>query len=313
MIISLKETADKLMAANSLILTAHVNPDGDAIGSCLGLKFMLEKLGKKVRVLIDDDLPKFLSVLPGIDTIEKPENESYEADYLVILDASLDRVGSVIEKCKAPRLNIDHHRTNDEKADFLYLDAKRAATCEIIYELGKEMGVEFDINSATSIYTGLATDSGYFRYSNTTPHTMRAAAELMETGIRPEKISEAIETKNFDVVQGMAKALQTIELHSDGRVAGLFLDHELTESLDTTEGFIDQVRVIDGVDVAILLKAVEPEVCRVSMRSKKTDVAKIAESLGGGGHIRAAGCTIEKPFSQAKTDILKVIEESLAE
>ncbi|ORU00240.1 Oligoribonuclease A [Anaerovibrio sp. JC8] len=313
MIISLKETADRLMAAKSLVLTAHVNPDGDAIGSCLGLKFMLEKLGKKVRVLIDDDLPKFLGVLPGIDTIEKPEAESYEADYLVILDASLDRVGTVIEKCKAPTLNIDHHRTNDEKADYLCLDAKSAATCEIIFELGKELGVEFDINSATPIYTGLATDSGYFRYSNTTPHTMRAAAELLETGIRPEMISEAIETKDFAVVQGMARALQTIELHADGRVAGLFLDNELTESLETTEGFIDHVRVIDGVDVAVLLKAVEPEVCRVSMRSKKTDVANIAVGLGGGGHIRAAGCTIEKPFAQAKAEILKEIEKSLAE
>ena len=310
--ISLKETADKLLAARRLVLTAHVNPDGDAIGSCLGLKFMLEKLGKQVQVLIDDDLPKFLRILPGIDTIEKPEKDCYEADNLVILDASLDRVGSVTEKCKAPIINIDHHGTNDHKADLLYLDAKSAATAEIIFELGKELGVEFDINSATAIYTGLATDSGYFRYSNTTPHTMRAAAELLECGVRPEKVSEAIETKDYAVVQGMARALQTVELHADGRVAGLFLNHELTESLETTEGFIDQIRVIDGVDVALLLKAVEPEKCRVSMRSKQTDVARIAARLGGGGHIRAAGCTLEKSFEAAKAEILNEIEQSLS-
>ncbi|MBP3231727.1 MAG: bifunctional oligoribonuclease/PAP phosphatase NrnA [Anaerovibrio sp.] len=312
MLITLRETADRLMAANSLILTAHVNPDGDAIGSCLGLKFLLEAMGKRVQVIIDDDIPKFLNIMPGIEEIKKPVEESYEADYLVILDACLDRVGVLPEKCKAPVLNIDHHGTNDELADYLYLDAESAATAEIIYRLAKALGIRFDKDSATAVYIGLATDSGYFKYSNTTPHTMRAAAELMETGIRPEKISEAIETKDFSVIQGMAKALQTVELFADGKVAGVFLDHELTSSLDNTEGFIDLIRVIDGVDVSVVLKAVEPEVCRVSMRSKVTDVSLIAAGMGGGGHKRAAGCTIKMPFAEAKkylmSEILKALE-----
>ncbi|MBQ1855659.1 MAG: bifunctional oligoribonuclease/PAP phosphatase NrnA, partial [Anaerovibrio sp.] len=267
MIISLRDTADRLMAANSFVLTSHVNPDGDAIGSCLGLKFILESLGKKVQVLIDDDVPKFLSIMPGLDEVKKPVEDHYDADYLVILDACLDRVGTVPEKCKAPVLNIDHHGTNDNLADYLYLDADSAATAEIVYRLAKAMGIKFDKDSATAVYIGLATDSGYFKYSNTTPQTMRAAAELLETGIQPEKISEAIETKDFAVVQGLTKALQTVELYADGKVAGIFLDYELTSSIETTEGFIDLIRVIDGVDISVVLKAVEPEVCRVSMRS----------------------------------------------
>ncbi len=313
MIISLRDTADRLMAANSFVLTSHVNPDGDAIGSCLGLKFILESLGKKVQVLIDDDVPKFLSIMPGLDEVKKPVEDHYDADYLVILDACLDRVGTVPEKCKAPVLNIDHHGTNDNLADYLYLDADSAATAEIVYRLAKAMGIKFDKDSATAVYIGLATDSGYFKYSNTTPQTMRAAAELLETGIQPEKISEAIETKDFAVVQGLAKALQTVELYADGKVAGIFLDYELTSSIETTEGFIDLIRVIDGVDISVVLKAVEPEVCRVSMRSKETDVSTLALRLGGGGHKRAAGCTIKLPFAEAKNclidEILKAIED----
>lgn len=311
MIISLRETADRLMAANSLILTAHVNPDGDAIGSCLGLKYILETLGKKVQVIIDDDLPKFLSIMPGIDQIQKPEADNYEADYLVILDACLDRVGTLPLKCKAPILNIDHHGTNDNLADYLYLDADSAATAEIIYRLAKAIGVKFDRDSATAVYIGLATDSGYFKYSNTTPQTMRAAAELLETGIKPETISEAIETKDYTVVKGMGTALQTLELFADGKIAGIFLDYELTSTLETTEGFIDLIRVIDGVDVSVVLKVVEPEVCRVSMRSKQTDVSKLALRLGGGGHKRAAGCTIKKPFAEAKQYLIDEIIKSL--
>ena len=313
MVITLKETADRLLAAQNLILTAHVNPDGDALGSCMGLKYILESLGKRVQVIVDDDLPKFLSIMPGIDEIKKPDEDRYEADYLVILDASLDRVGTVVEKCKAPVLNIDHHGTNDLKADYLYLDAESAATAEIVYRLAKALGIRFDRDSATAVYIGLATDTGYFKYSNTTPQTMRAAAELLETGIRPEKISEAIETKDYALVQGMSKALQTLEMFADGRVAGLFLDHELTISIENTEGFIDLIRVIDGVDIAVVLKTVEPEVCRVSMRSKKTDVSLLAVEMGGGGHKRAAGCTIYKPFSEAKKYLLDEIYKKLGE
>ena len=109
----------------------------------------------------------------------------------------------------------------------------------------------------------------------------------------------------------MGKALQTVELFADGKVAGVFLDHELTSSLETTEGFIDLIRIIDGVDVSVVLKAVEPEICRVSMRSKDTDISAIAARLGGGGHKRAAGCTLRMPFDEAKKCLMDEIIKSL--
>ena len=161
------------------------------------------------------------------------------------------------------------------------------------------------------IYTGIATDTGFFRYFNTTSFTMRAAAEMLEFGVRPNVISEAMEQKSFDVVKGMAEAMQTIELFCGGRAAGVFLDLERTERIENTEGFIDMVRVIEGVDVAVLLKCKEERVCRASMRSKGVDVAKIAASFGGGGHVRAAGCTLEMPFEEAKKTIMAAIAKTI--
>ena len=309
--ISVEKTAEMLKEANSVVITAHINPDGDALGSCLGLMHIMESLGKKAQVLIDDDFSPNFKVLPGYERVHNPEAESYEADYLVLLDASLDRCGRVAEKCKAPVINIDHHVSNDEKAGYLFLDAKAAACAELLYRIAKTMEVRFTLEMAANLYTGIVTDTGYFRYSNTTPYKMRAAAELLETGLKPEVFSQALETRSFAHMKGMAAAMQTMEISDDGKVAGVYLDYELLSQMESTEGFIDLVRVIEGVDVTLLMKAVEPDVCRVSMRSRYTDVSRIAISLGGGGHIRAAGCTINKPFAEAKEIVLKAIREAL--
>ena len=314
--ISLQETAAKLLSANKVIITAHVNPDGDALGSSLGLSHILKEMGKSVQVLIDDDVPADFSFLTGITAIEKPELASYDCDLLVVLDASLDRVGSVVDKCQGPILNIDHHRTNDDQGDWLYLDADKAATAEIIYQVATAMKADFSPAAAICLYTGMATDTGYFRYSNTTASTMMAASIMLSCGARAEVVSEALEKRSYRQVLDKAKALQTVELSSEGKVAGLYIDYPLYETLESTEGFIDSIRVIEGVDVAVLLKEVEPGLCRVSMRSYGIDVSVIAASFSGGGHIRAAGCSIQAPLAEAKSQLLaainKVIQETTA-
>ena len=312
--ITLEEAARYLREAQSIVITAHQNPDGDAIGSILGLMHILRPMGKDVQVLLDDDVPRTLMMLPGTDEIRRPAG-TVEADLLVVLDAEQDRIGKVPDAVKARDvLNIDHHRTNTRNAPLLYLDASRAATAEIIYELAKELGREFTQESAMCIYTGMATDSGFFRYSCTKPFTMRAAAELMEHGVQPSVISEALEQKPYALVQGLAKAMQSIELFADGRIGGMFLDYELTSSLESTEGFVDYARVIEGVDVAVLVKEKEDEgkrFCRVSMRSRDTDVSAVAASFGGGGHIRAAGCTLKMPLAEAKETILAALVKAV--
>lgn len=310
--ISLRETAQTIQSAQKIVITAHVNPDGDAIGSSLGLWHFLRSLGKEAQVLIDDDIPAAFSVLPGYELIGRPqEGTGIDADLLIALDVSLDRVGLVSTVVKAPVLNIDHHITNDDLADKLYLDGTCAATAEIIYQIVNEMQGQFSIESAMCLFTGIATDCGWFRYSNTTPATMRAAADLLACGVEPSRISEALEQKPYSHVKGLANAMQHIEVWHEGRAAGVFLDLTAMEAIEHADGLIDMVRVIEGVEVAVVMKEKEKDICRVSMRSKGRDVTKAALKFGGGGHIRAAGCAIRCPFAEAKAALMAAVDDVL--
>ena len=221
--------------------------------------------------------------------IVKPEKELENVDLLVILDVDIDRIGRVRDAVKAPVLNIDHHISNSKVCDYCYVDAKAAATAQIVYSLIKEMNVPFNQQCATCLYTGIASDTGFFRYSNTTPFTLRAAAELLEAGARPDKISEIFDQRSFSSVKAAGRAIDTIELHENGKIALMTVDKALKESADNTEGFVNFARNIRGTDIAVMIKYADENVTRVSMRSKNTNVSEIAQSIGGGGHIRAAG------------------------
>lgn len=311
--IELKDAAKKLKAAKKIVITSHVIPDGDAVGGSLALSRMLRSLGKEVRVFIDDNIRSTFSTLPDFETIRRPlDGEKLEADLLVILDTQPDRIGQVRAATEGiPILNIDHHVTNEGKDVDLYIEAEAAATCEIIFNLSKLLKIKLDRETAVCLYTGIVTDTGFFNYSNTRPSTLRAAAELIEAGVEPNKISEQMEKKSLTDVLGEIEALQTTKVFFEGKAVGLFIDAELSKKLESTEGFIDLVRIIDGVDVAFLLHCKAENFCRVSMRSKKTDVSEIARKLGGGGHVRAAGCSINAPFDEAKMIIVHAIGEAL--
>lgn len=312
--ISLPETIDTLLRAKKIVLTAHVNPDGDAIGSTLGLMHFLHNLGKETLVLIDDDIPATFKVLPGYECLQRPEEgKKIAADLLVALDVSLDRIGIVGDVVAAPTLNIDHHPTNDEKADNLYLDGSRAATAEIIYQLIEKANGNFTKEIAMCLYTGIATDTGWFRFSNTTSLTMQIAANLIDSGAEPNVISEALEEKPFERIKALAEAMNKIELFANGKIGAVFLDYSTINRLEHTDGLINFIRVIEGVKIALVLKEKEPDLCRVSMRSKGIDVAKVAIAFNGGGHVRAAGCTIKLPFAEAKKAILKAVTAAVEE
>ena len=170
-----------------------------------------------------------------------------------------------------------------------------------------------DAAAAACLYTGLATDTGFFRFSNATAHTYRAAAALLEAGAQPHVISEALEVRPLQTVRDLAEALGELELFAGGRACGIFLTQEQTARMASTESFIGHIRVIDGVDVAVVLKCKEPELCRVSMRSKHVDVSRVATLFGGGGHVRAAGCTLTQPFEEARKTIMTAIERAIRE
>ena len=311
--IALDEAAKIIGDAQTIILTAHIRPDGDAIGSTLGLMHYLREQGKDARVLIDDEIPRIFNVLPGIEMIERPaEGQRYTADLLIVCDVELKRTGAVLDAVDAVRvLNIDHHVTNDEAAEYLYLNPDYAATCEIMHDLVRTMGGTFTLDVATCLYTGMATDTGFFRFSNTTPHTMRAAADLVEVGVRPNIISVAMEMKSYDEVMAQVRAIRNLEMFYDGKVAAVFIDEERAKEVTTTEGLLDKLRVIEGTQVVFFMKWLEKDTYRISMRSKGTNVSRIAQGFGGGGHVRAAGCTLHGSFDEAKKTILAAIGEEL--
>lgn len=311
--ISLENIAIKLHNAENIVITAHTNPDGDAIGSSLAIKHALESIGKRAKVVIDDKLPRHLSCLPDFDTIIRPPQttEKIPCDIFLVLDTALDRIGNARFSFEGEVINIDHHITNKGNASYTYVDARRAATAEIIYELLDVMQIQLTKKIASCLYLGMATDTGFFKFANTTSFTMNAVANCLEAGVKPNEIAEFTEQKSFETVKTLAEAMNTLELFADGRAAGIFLNEALTKKAETTEGFIDQIRIIEGVDIAVLLKCNNERECRVSMRSKGANVAKIAESFGGGGHIRAAGATLNMGFYEAKSAIMAAITFAL--
>lgn len=314
MLITLQEAAAKLKAAEKILVTAHVNPDGDAIGSTLAMLQILREMGKTAQVYIDDKIPRNFSVMPFEEEIRRPrEDETFDADLLLVLDTSPDRIGEVAKLTDAPILNIDHHVTNKGGEFDLYVNANAAATCEIILQLARELSVQVTKNIAVCLYTGIATDTGFFNYSNTKAETLRAAAELVELGVEPNLISEQMERRTYNDLKVMSAALQTTKFFYGGKVAGMFIDEELSRNVNTTEGLVDLIRVIDGVDVAFLLTFKEKNIYRVSMRSKGVEVSDIARRLGGGGHVRAAGCTLYKGFEESKRILVRTIGEFMIE
>ena len=297
-----------LHASGTIAITSHIRPDGDAIGSCLAMYHALRSQGKKVSVIIDDHVPDCFSILPGAECIRTVEEGAGEADILVLLDARMGRAGRVTDIVKAPILNIDHHASNDGTVDYLFLDAERSSTCEILYRMFKEWQISITKEIAMSLYAGIATDTGFFRFGNTTADCLEIAADLVRLGADPHALADAVATKAFEDVQLMAKALQTAELFHGGTAVGVFLDREL-KGLELTDDLMDLVRFTKGVDIAFLLKYEAEDVYRVRMRSRAADVSKILEPLGGGGHAHAAGCTLRMGMEEVREVIVRAIQK----
>jgi len=312
---TLSEAGALLKAAEKLVIVSHISPDGDTLGSSLALAHALRKLGKEVILNVDDDIPTVYSFLPGIEGYRRfsPE-EKIQADLLVVIDASsADRAGNAMTVVQASAvLNIDHHKTNTRFADYLYLDADAAATAEIMYSLLQEMGTEIDRDMAVCIYEGLYTDTGSFKYSNTTSKTLSTAAVLLDYGVNPSLISDNMEVKSRSQVELLGKVLDTLTFLLDGKVAYVEVAPELYDHNIDTDTFVSYPRYIEGVEIALLFKQVEENLTRVSFRSKKIDVSKIALSFDGGGHQKASGCSIYAPLKEAEKIVLQAVEELFA-
>lgn len=297
----------------SFVLTAHISPDGDSLGSMLALYEFLVRQGKQVAVVLDDTIPDVFRMLPCWDVIRTvDEAGNLTPDLLIILDSSsIDRIGRVAEIVQATTINIDHHVSNQGFTDYRLLDSEAAATGELIYRLLDEARAPITREMATNLYTAIATDCGFFRYANTRPSTMRIGADLLAYGVEPNTIAEALEQVSLDTMRLTARVLQTMAFFAEGKIALITVTRDMLEHDESTDELINYPRKVEGVEVAVMLKQKDEHLVKISMRSKQADVSRIAVHFGGGGHIRAAGCSIEGTIDEAWQQLLPVIEQEV--
>lgn len=296
----LKQVAAALQKASRLLLLAHVSPDGDSLGSLLALRQVMLRRGKQVVVYVPDGVPARYQFMPGAhEVLPTAEQLPEEPATVVILDCGeWERVGLPAERFAGqPIINIDHHRTSRGLGQANYLDIEAAATGLLLLRLLTYWQEEIDELVATCLYTAIASDTGFFRYSNTTTEVHQAAASLLAAGADQTLVFENLEDKSISYLKALGLVLERLGTFADGKGAFSYLSSPDLESLGITssevDGLVNYPRSLMGVQVAAFLVEGEPQVYKVSLRSRQPlDVSVLAETFGGGGHARAAGCTL---------------------
>ena len=306
----------ELSRVRSIVLTTHINADGDALGSMIALYLFLRQRGIRVNMWLDDELPSMYSFLPEVDKIVRPPASFAQGDLIVVLDAGdAGRTGSSFSSFRGRSMNIDHHLSNSDFADVTVIDEAVAATGILILRMLEESGDMITKDMATCLYTAIATDCGFFRYANTDSQTLHAAARLVSYGAEPHSISEQIQTMPLSRITALSRVLDTLEVSDCGKVATIVVPAGVASTdVEDTEGFIDYPRNIAGVEVAIMFKpSTEKETVKMSFRSRRLNVSELAQSMGGGGHARAAGCTLKGTILEIKPRVLTRVLEALRE
>lgn len=306
--------------SKNIFIASHINPDGDNMGSMLALYLALKKSNKNVIVLKSDFIPEDFMFLPGSNSIEEYKEHLGPIDVLIALDSSDEnRLGdnkSLLQQA-THIINIDHHISNSMFGDINIVDAGAAATGELVYKFIKKMGIKLDLDIGTNLYTAISTDTGKFSYESVTSDTHRIIAELIEVGIDFNDINIKIyESMSLSRTQLFIEALSTLKTYKNGTIATVSVTQNMLNRTNTTmedtEGIVSFVRKISTVEVACLLKELEETDIKISLRSKKyVDVASICECFQGGGHIRAAGCSIYSNIEDAEKKIVKKIKEAI--
>jgi bifunctional oligoribonuclease and PAP phosphatase NrnA len=314
--------AQHLATAQSMMISAHVGPDGDTLGSMLGLKHALPlKYPQLQRIdcLIAGKLPGIYRFMPGMQYVQDverltPDQLLGQYDLGVCVDCgAIDRMGPnrpLFERAKHT-VNIDHHVSNQQFAQTNLLDVQAAASAEVVADLLAWLNIDLTPDTATCLYVGLMTDTGGYKYKNSTPKVFRLAAQLVQAGADPEAVYKAIfDTRPYKQVQLHAHALSQLDWYCDQRmaIATVTRDHMQQFKCDDEhlEGLVESIRQIDTVQLAGILKETRHGHLKMSLRSDNhaLNVAALLEPLGGGGHKMAAGCTIDMPFATAVAIVL---------
>ncbi len=322
-----EEVVRCLREGRRFLVLLHVRPDGDSIGSSLAMGLALRKLGKEVTLVRADEIPANMAFLPGVEEFVSWQEVRGEHDVAVLLDCGdVGRIGAAGELLRQVKtvLNIDHHLSNACYGDVNYIEPEAAAAGEVAYWILRDLGVERDEAIALALYTAVVTDTGSFRYENTSAETHEIAAELLRLGVRPAEVSRRIwEERPLSSMRLLARALARLEVSADGQAAWTELTREDFAAAGAatweSEGVVNYPRTLRGVEVAALFIEEAPpgsdgagEV-KVSLRSNTwVDVSRIAAAFGGGGHARAAGCTVKGALGQVKDLVLTEVRAALA-
>jgi phosphoesterase RecJ-like protein len=301
-------------------ITFHTSPDGDSLGSALGLLLALRKLNKKAYIISKEKLPLTFDFLPCSKEIDGNVSEALPlTDIVIALDCgNTDRLNwnCNIDDLNFKLLNLDHHLSNSHYGDINYVDSSKASVGEIIYALIKELQIPIDKDIAMCLYTSILTDTGGFRHSNTTKNTHSIASELVEFDIKFSDIYRIIyEDKKYSRVKLQGKVIEKLHLYHDNKICVMEVTKDMLGSVNEensdTSDLISIGMSIDEVEIAVLFKEGD-EGTKVSLRSKfDYDVRKLAELFGGGGHTKAAGLYLKKPIEEAKLIVLSTIEKGM--
>ncbi len=309
---------ERVRSGNRFMLTSHRKPDGDSIGSEMAMALILERLGKVAVVRNRDAYPSAYRRLPGIERIltgELPEGEQYDAVFTMecteIERPGLARIGDYFI------INIDHHHNNTMFGALNWVDIGACAVGEMIFDLAREMNLDLTPEIATHLYVSIATDTGFFHFSNTTARTFEICAELARLGANPNFVADCLYDHNRPgQIQLLGKTLSRLEIDWEMRIATIALFQSDFDGIDAvdgdTEGIINYPRSIDGVDVAVFFKEAGPRSFRVGIRARKDlNVAEVAAEFGGGGHPQASGCTIEGEYEEVRGKLFAALRRKL--
>lgn len=317
-----EELVERIKTANNIFIFTHVNPDGDTLGSAIAMKlFIKEFFNKSSRIVHTSTLPKIYAYVPEYNNIEDISNISKDekCDLAIAVDiASQDRLAEASDLFKNAdfRINIDHHKTNNGYGNLNIIDGEACSVGLMLCRMFNEIEYKFSKAVAIALYTSIMTDTGAFKYENTTPDCLRAAAQLVEAGAVPNEIYRSCyESKPINMLQFQLHILNKAEFFSNGKIAITTVEKsdmaKFNATDDFTEGIVEVLRTANVVEVSAILKETKDGFTKVSLRSKTIDLVPIIADFNGGGHTFAAGCTIKKPVSIAKDKLLERIVNAI--
>ena len=313
----LSQVVELIEKKDRFAITSHIRPDGDSLGSSLGLFWLLKALNKDVEVVMRDLAPHAYRQLPGAGNVRVTPGIDRDYDAVFVIECSdIDRPG-LIDLEKQFVVNIDHHSTTELFGAINWIDSTASAVGEMIYNLCKATGVRVTKEIAECVYTALLTDTGSFHYSNTTERTFKIASELVRTGVKPAKTAEAIfGSYQWPKIELLSQVLSTARRDDTGHVAWmrqtLAMQDRTHASEEDGDGFVNYPLAVGEVEATALFKESSPGVYRTSLRSKgDVNVARIAEQFGGGGHRNAAGCTLEGSWDEVEQKLVPLLQDAV--